>query len=193
MGQEAICRVECPAGAGEAKALLESTEVLVRGPFRWRVRFAELQSVEVEKEKLVLNAAGGTTALSLGEKTAAKWADRIRNPPSLMKKLGVKPGSRYAISGSAPRDFLNDLEGTGAEEVTRSPELLFAFPESEADLAPVWNMAPAVWVIYPKGRKDFTEAQIRRQGRAAGMMDTKVASVSAVLTATRFSRVSSAI
>ena len=193
MGQEVTCRVECPAGTGEARALLESTEVLVRGAFRWRVRFAELQSVEVKEETLVLRAASGTMALALGESVAAKWADKILNPPSLMKKLGVKLGSRYVIAGSAPRSFLNELNDAGAEEVDRGPELLFAFPESEADLGPVWCTAPAVWVIYPKGRKDFTEAQIRHHGRAAGMMDTKVASVSAVLTATRFSRVRSAV
>ena len=193
MGQEVTCRVECPAGTGEAKAFLESTEVLVRGAFRWRVRFAELQSVEVKADMLVLNAASGTMALRLGESVAAKWADKIRNPPSLMKKMGVKLGSRYVIAGPAPRSFLSELEAAGAEEVNRGPELLFAFPESEADLAAVWDKAPAVWVIYPKGRKDLTEAQIRDHGRQAGMMDTKVASVSAVLTATRFSRVRSAV
>ena len=141
MGQEVTCRVECPAGNGEAKALLESTEVLVRGAFRWKVRFAELQSVEVNGGRLVLSAESGTTALSLGEIVAEKWAEKIRNPPSLMKKLGVRAGSQYDIVGSAPRSFMNELDDAGAQE-SRAPELLFAFPESAADLAPIWKMAP---------------------------------------------------
>ena len=81
------------------------------------------------------------------------------------------------------------LEVAGALPCTRNAELCFAFAESEADLATVWEMAETVWVIYPKGRKELTEAQVRNYGRAMAMMDTKVASFSSMLTALRFSRV----
>ena len=189
MGMEAVCAVSCPAGQGKAKALLETAEVLVRGDFRWKVPFTELRSVEVNGGELRLTTASGVTALSLGEATAAKWADKIRNPPSLMKKLGVKVGCRYAISGIKAVGFAEQVEAAGAIQAALNPEMFFVFAESDADLANVWERANTVWVIYTKGHKDFTEARVRDHGRAVGMMDTKVASFSSTHTALRFSRV----
>ena len=180
-------------GRGEAKALLEGSEILVRGAFRWRVLLTELQSVEVSEGKLKLAAASGVCSLKLGEKTAAKWAEKIRNPPSLMKRLGVKQGCRYVILGEAASGFTEQLEIAGAINSPRNPDMVFAFAESDADLAKAWELASIVWVMYLKGRKDFTEAQVRDHGRALGMMDTKVASFSSVLTALRFSRMVRAV
>ena len=39
------------------------------------------------------NGAEGNAVLDLGDQ-AARWAEKIRNPPSLLDKLGVKPGLR---------------------------------------------------------------------------------------------------
>lgn len=47
-------------------------------------------------------------------------------------------------------------------------------------------VAGGLWVIYPKGRKDVTEAQMRAAGLANGMVDNKVISFSATHTGLRF-------
>ncbi len=188
MGWEAVCRVECPAGCGEARALLESTEVVVRGGLRWKVALADLEAVEVKGGTLVLTSGQGEASFELGEKLAAKWAEKIRNPPSLMKKLGIKPGTRVAVRGRSGESFLAQIREAGGVMDEATPEVLFVFAETESDLQAGWNGADSVWAVYPKGRRELTEAQVIALGRAAGMKDTKVASVSAELTGLRFSR-----
>lgn len=49
-------------------------------------------------------------------------------------------------------------------------------------------MTPAggIWVIYPKGRKDITQAHVMEAGLATGLVDNKVCSFSATYTGMRF-------
>jgi hypothetical protein len=44
----------------------------------------------------------------------------------------------------------------------------------------------AIWVIYPKGQKQITEVGVIEAGRAAGLVDVKIARVSATHTGTKF-------
>jgi hypothetical protein len=44
----------------------------------------------------------------------------------------------------------------------------------------------AVWVVYPKGMAQIKENDVLAAGRAAGFVDTKVASFSATHTALKF-------
>ena len=46
--------------------------------------------------------------------------------------------------------------------------------------------AAGLWVVYPKGRKDITQAQVMAAGLAAGLVDNKVCSFSETHTALRF-------
>ena len=188
MGWEAVCRVECPAGSGEARALLENTEVLVRGRLRWKVSLGDLESVEVKGGRLVLTSGQGVASFELGETVAAKWAGKFRNPPSVMKKLGIKAGTRVAVRGPCGEDFLMQLREAGGVMDEENPEVLFVFARSERDLRDGWNAADSVWAVYLKARRELTGAQVIASGRAAGMKDTKVASVSAALTGLQFSR-----
>ena len=43
-----------------------------------------------------------------------------------------------------------------------------------------------VWAVYPKGRKDMTENDVRRAGLEAGLVDIKVARFSDTHTALKF-------
>jgi hypothetical protein len=44
----------------------------------------------------------------------------------------------------------------------------------------------ALWIIYPKGQKQITEADVRSAGLASGLTDTKVTSFSPTHTALKF-------
>jgi hypothetical protein len=48
---------------------------------------------------LTIAFSDGELALELGP-AAAKWAAKITSPPSLMKKLGVKPEQRISLIGN---------------------------------------------------------------------------------------------
>jgi hypothetical protein len=46
--------------------------------------------------------------------------------------------------------------------------------------------AQALWVVYPKGKKDITEIDVISAGRKAGLKDVKVVGFSATHTALKF-------
>src|SRR6185369_8365544 len=96
MGQEAICNVTIDGNTKEAKALLETDELIVRGAVRRRIPLASILETRVEDGRLTLVAGDGDIEFELGP-LAEKWAEKIRNPRILMDKLGVKAGLRVRI------------------------------------------------------------------------------------------------
>ena len=98
MGREHTCEASYNRERGEGKALLETDEVVFRGAFRARVTFASVTGITVRAGALSLKTAGGTLTLHLGE-YAEQWAEKIRNPPSRIEKLGVKSGLSVSVLG----------------------------------------------------------------------------------------------
>src|SRR5262245_48932316 len=98
MGLEATCAATLGDARSTGKALLETTELVFRGQgdFRVRVPFGDIESVEVDGARLVIRFRGGVLGLEVGSAAAPRWAAKIRNPPSRLDKLGVKPASRVA-------------------------------------------------------------------------------------------------
>src|SRR5262245_52442878 len=194
MGREATChaRLDAKAGreSGEGKALLETDEVLFRGDFRTRVALRDVSGVEVKRGVLEITWPGGTLALSLGD-AAEKWAEAIRNPKSVVEKLGIKPGSRVAVLAGFDAAFHRDVAAAlGAKPLARAGkgcDLVFAMlarPGDEARLArlvPAIEPAGGVWAVYPKGRRDLSEDTIRAAAKRAGLVDVKVVRFSDVL------------
>jgi hypothetical protein len=183
MGREATCGARLGREAGEGKALLETDEVLFRGDFRARVPFAEITEVQASRGVLKLTWPGGTLALSLGD-AADKWADAIRNPKSVVEKLGVEPGSKVAVLGGFDAAFLRDVTAAlGAKPLARASkgcDLVFvrlARPGDEGKLSrlvPAIEPAGGVWAVYPKGRRELSEDTVRTAAREAGLVDVKV-------------------
>jgi hypothetical protein len=189
MGQEIRCRVDFGKQTSEGKALLETNEVIFRGGFRLKIPHASIAGMSVRDGKLTVAFPEGEAIFHLGEPAAEKWAERIRNPPSRLDKLGVKPGTRVRFVGPHDEDFLQELRDRGAETVARDPDIVFLRAGARAQLAKIGAIAaPALWIVYPKGLKSITENDVIAAGRAAGLKDTKVASFSATHTALRFSR-----
>ena len=196
MGQELECKARIQRRPKmQGKAQLETDFILFRGPERFKITFAELTRVTADGGILRLEFAGGPLELDLGE-AAAKWAGKILNPPSLLDKLGVKPGLTVRLIGEFDAfepGFGQQIAARGAAVVTKGKcNLLFFAAEKSAELARIAklkvNLEPggALWVIYPKGVPDIKEIQVIQAGRAAGMKDVKVARFSATHTGLKF-------
>lgn len=201
MGLEAACLATLGNTSSRGKALLETTELLFRstsGDLRARVPLADVKAVTVAGETLTVKWRGGALALRLGA-AAEKWAAKIRNPPSRLDKLGVKPGARVALVGRFDFDagFANELATRGASVAAASSktpvDILFyalaAPPDLDglATLAKRLDPAGALWTLRPKGKDTpVTESETRTAGRAAGLVDVKVASFSETHTAEKF-------
>ena len=196
MGQEANCKARVGKRVMEGKALLESTELIFRGSdLRLKIPFRQMTAIEVADGWLRVWSPDGLAAFQLGDR-AAKWADKIKNPKSLVDKLGVKAGMRASVLGISDDSFFRDLKsrtsdvvgGKGAKE---SDLIFFGAERSEAlekfpALARLLNPNGAIWVVYPKGQTHITEAGVRAAGKSAGLVDVKVASFSATHTALKF-------
>lgn len=118
----------------------------------------------------------------------------------LWKKLGVKPGSRFAAV-NAPDDFLAPLDLPPDvrifERATESLDVLLFFAESRSHLRRRFArllefLAPngGFWVAYPKKsaavETDLTFDYVQQAGLDLGLVDNKSCSVDETWTAVRF-------
>ncbi|HYL74741.1 MAG TPA: hypothetical protein VEU96_11090 [Bryobacteraceae bacterium] len=186
MGQEIKCRVDFGKQSCDGKALLESTEIIFRGAFRLKVPFQSISSMEAVDGKLKVQYPDGLAVFHLG-KAAEKWADKIRNPPSRLDKLGVKSGTKVQLIGRHDDDFKRELAERGAVIAKSKPDLAMLSVRSKDELVELaYLREQPVWVVYPKGLQTITEVDVIKAGRAAGFADIKVCSFSATHTALKF-------
>ena len=192
VGQEIACTASSDGRRAEGRAQLETDELLFRGEgLRLRIPYASMTAVRASDGVLEVDHGGATSTFELGDR-AAKWADRIRNPKTVIDKLGVKPGQRVALRGMDADGFAGDLTARGAELVERDADNLFVAVETDDDLAGLSGLVPliartgALWTVRRKGRKDLTESAVMAAGKAAGLVDVKVVRFSETHTAEKF-------
>jgi hypothetical protein len=186
MGLEIKCRAEFSGESSEGKALLETSELVFRGAFRIKIPFQAITELDASKGKLSVQFPDGVVVFHIG-KAAEKWADKIRNPPSRLDKLGVKPGTRVHLIGRHDDDFRRELAGRGAVASSKKPDLVFLSVKERDQLIELAHIAETpVWIIYPKGVKAITEGDVITAGRAAGFIDIKVCGFSSTHTALKF-------
>jgi hypothetical protein len=194
MGAEERVAVRHGGKNWSAVALLETDDVIIRGEPRIRIPLREISSVSVEDGVLTLDHPAGPTRLELGAK-AEKWAQKIRSPRSRLDKLGVKTGARVAVVGTVASDFLTELTERAGPLLTtrdRSLDLLFVAMNDRASLKKLAtlkaSLAPdgALWVVRPKGVDSISENDVLTEGKAAGLVDTKVVRFSETHTAEKF-------
>jgi hypothetical protein len=197
MGLEAKCVVRVDGAPHAGMALLETDELLFRGPARLKIPLASITSLEAGGGVLRVTHAGGTAQFELGD-AAAKWAERIRSPRSLLDKLGAKAGMTVAVIGEFEFDFVRDLTqrvGTVSRARARKgSDLVFLLADRSAQLARLstleTSLAPggAIWVVHPKGKGALKDTEIFAAGDALGLTATKVVRFSATHTGEKLVR-----
>ena len=187
MGLEAPCRARWNGAVSEGKAHLEAEDLLFRGDFRVKVALKDVKSVEARRGELHVTTAGGELRLELGN-AAEQWALKIRYPRSRIDKLGVKPGMRISVLGVADPDFRKELEArtpdAGKGRLRKDSEIVFFAAEDRKSLEKLpaavaaITQDGAIWIVYPKGRKEITQMDVMSASKAAGLVDTKICSFS---------------
>src|SRR4051794_2281391 len=125
MGNTAKTRVRIGGKSYDADALLETSELIVRGEKRLRVPFSEVRSPRAENGALSFVFNGDDVVIELG-KDAPKWLEKIVNPKSVIEKLGVKAGHRVSLVNLDHDSFARDVELEGAT-ITRGKNLDLIF------------------------------------------------------------------
>jgi hypothetical protein len=195
MGKEAECEARFAGKVSAGKALLETDELIFRGDFRLSIPLKGIQAVEAEGSLLRITSAAGTATFKLGAQ-AEKWAFKIRNPRSLADKLDVKSGMRVSLCGVNDAGFRELVAARTADisegRAAKNSDLIFFAAPATKDLARLAVLRNslkdngAIWVVYPKGRKDITEGEVLKAGKQAGLVDIKVARFSDTHTALKF-------
>ena len=147
------------------------------------------------KGVLSIAFGGQTVTFDLGA-AATKWADKIKNPPSRLQKIGVKPEWRASAIGLEDEEFLAELEKLVAllsvGRVVKNSDAIFYGVTKAIQLRRLdklrTSLKPdgALWIVRPKGRPEISERAVMDAGKAAGLVDVKVVSFSATHTAEKF-------
>jgi hypothetical protein len=188
MGQECDSKLRLGGRTFAGRAQLETDFLLFRGSERLKIPLKDLTSVAANDGILTLQFPGGPATLELGAQ-AEKWANKILHPPTLLEKLGVKPGLAIALEGEFEQEFQTQI----GQPAKAKADLLFYAAAETSDLARIPRLKSrlkpggALWIVYPKGVSAIRETGVIAAGRAAGLKDTKVARFSDTHTALRFS------
>jgi hypothetical protein len=195
VGREAVCTCDWAGTVAEVRALLETTELILRGDIRKRVAFQKIEGVKVVSDGLCFMVDTERVQLVLGGSVAAKWAATITGPPaSLARKLGITDKTVVRTIGSIDDENLKVALKEAARVSSEGANLIVACVDTPESLKKVLKQAGdalansvPIWIVYPKGSGHLlNEGAIGTALRGNGLMDTKVASVSSTLTALKF-------
>jgi hypothetical protein len=129
---------------------------------------------------------------------AVIWSQKILHPKPGAEKFGIKAGCQVAVVNLFDAEFKAELDNSAALLVrTRSKrqcDLLFWGAQRAPELRKIPVLLPrlkergALWIVYPKGQPEISQSSVILAGRAAGLKDVKVVSVSPNQTALKFVR-----
>ena len=195
MGAEAHCSVTVGRTRTEGKALLETDELIFRGDdVRLAIPYKTISSVDARDGVLRVTWTEGSAAFELGP-VAVKWVDKIRNPPSRIDKLNIHAGQLVLFVGIRDETLREEIETCGAKVLARGTEpvdTIFVAANERDDLERLVTVQKflkrdgAIWVIRPKGSTQISESDVMKAGKAAGLVDVKVARFSDTHTAEKF-------
>jgi len=220
MGRETTASVTITDSAGrtlesadDVHVLLESSELILRGPLRRRYALTALREVSATADLLRARAGDECVEIELPPAVARRWAEKIATPPpTLAEKLGLSarhpplligritdPELRRAITDvaalptgvdpgeSSPRMPRDDADG---HQPDVSSPVAVAEIDDEDDLETALEELPPafpLWLVHRKGRGTWIgDSAIRECMRSRGYIDTKIAAVSSARTATRY-------
>lgn len=196
MGREATCSCRAGAHSETARALLESSEIRVRGAtLKLRAAPGSLRGLSVVGDDLVFEVDGQAWRLTLGATEAGKWQHKLTTPPpTLAAKLGVSTDTPAFVVGTVDDlELAQALRGATTSDPAGASVLLAVVDHPavlDEALATHHRMAcPGVWMVYRKGAQaEPGDQAIRTRLRALGYADHKTCAVSASWTATRYAR-----
>ncbi len=192
MGEEVAGTVTVGGQKVTVRGDFASDHVTFSGGRRGEVAYKLIEVVSTSKGILRLRVDGLIMEFPLGQKVD-RLANKIRKPPTLMEKLGVKVGMRVAAVG-VQKTLERQLEAAAPLPKGQSGPLDLLFVgvrtldglESLATLRSRVAANGGLWVVYPKGKRDLRESDVLAAGRALGLKDVKVARVSETQTALKF-------
>ncbi|HKP63845.1 MAG TPA: hypothetical protein VJV78_44225 [Polyangiales bacterium] len=196
MGLEAKIKVGWQNKTAQVRVHLDSNKLDVYLKPALHVPFSEMRGIEVGNGELRMRVDGSPLVLQLGA-AAERWATKIKNPKSVLDKLGVKAGdARVALINFEDPDFEAELL-TRVPRLYKKPiadaELVFLRVKTVKDLERLSGLRErlashgAIWVVREKGKSaPVKEGDVRKAAKGVGLVDLKVVAFSEELTADKY-------
>jgi hypothetical protein len=196
MGYDAAGTLTIDGHRYRGTAQLEQDRLLFRGDTRLAIPLNAINDVRADDGKLIVSFGERRATIEIGP-TAAKWAQRIAQPPTRLAKLGLKRGMRVALIDIGDDAFRREVARSEVvvESTPRARELdaIFFGVSKPRDLDRVQSLAHriktngAIWIVRAKGAAaTVSEAQSMAAGKRAGLVDVKVVSFSNTYTAEKY-------
>jgi hypothetical protein len=194
MGTEIVGEATYRGASHRIKLHLDGKVLDLRDELRLSIPLKEVREAVAKDGRLTIKWGDDQIVLRVGEK-APRLADKILHPPSLLDKLGIKPGHTVTTIGVDDKPFLRDLRKRTASVFTESIEaesdaIIFR-ATTKGDLRRLKTLQKslkrdgAIWILWRKGLKgvqDLKEMDVISGARASGLVDVKIASFSDELT-----------
>ena len=175
---------------------VDSKELSFRSSeLKWSVEVGKGTSAKADDGDLVVRRGSKSATFRVGA-NAAKWVDKVLHPPSRGKKLGLKPGLRYWISGDFEAAFTDELTEHELESArsAKSCEIAFILMRTTSELKAFDKIAKAcavgthLWAVYPKGKAGVGQTEVIRNAKTHGMGPGKGIAFDDVYSAMRFTK-----
>lgn len=185
MGLERICMVRWEGRVAEGKAHCGESILEFRGEFRIKWKWEEIE-VSLLPGVLIAKKDGQVAEFELGEH-AAKWQHTILNPKTWLDKIALKRIDTYEVRGNLPLELQKELQDRHGDPTVEAI-VVIAYLHQNLDLGQIEKAmtGAALWVIFPKGNKEFPESDIRNFIRSLGWVDVKIASINSFLSSIKF-------
>ena len=196
MGTEVTTRVTIGTKKEMVKVLLETGAVIIRGKSGMTIPFKEMKSLASKGGSLSFSFKGEKITISVGEK-AAKWFQKIKNPKSVLDKLGVTTDSTISVINFKDEKFLSDIQKKAGAvtlgKAAKDSDLIFYEANSANEVEQLALLKKylkpngGIWVLSLKGKEaTIKDIEVMRIGKKYGLVDNKVVGFSETHTALKF-------
>lgn len=196
MGLETKCKAKIEGREYEGKLHVDSKELHFScREKKWSHPVGASVAAKIAKGSLVIGSGKQAVSFELGEESE-KWLTKILNPPSRMKKLGIKAEQKICLQGKFDSEFIGELAASGASLVksVAAADLVLAIAETVEDLLGLsksiekLDTGKSIWILWPKGVQVIKDSQVIDFCRSFGMGPGKSCSFDDRLTAMRFTK-----
>ena len=195
MGTEIVGEAAYKGASHRIKLHLDGKELTLRDGLKLTIPLKDVRKAEANDGELTVAWAKEKIVLKVGDK-AARLADKILHPPSLLDKLGIKAGHVVSLVGLEDGAFVCELkqrtETVFEDAIEPNSDVILYRAVAKADLKRLKTLQKslkrdgAIWVIRTKAPKDAkaaTEMDVITSIRASGLVDVKICAFSDELTA----------
>ncbi len=163
--------------------------------FKWKAKLGPELKATARENWLVVKQGRDKIEFDIG-KDAARWVEKILNPPDRPKKLGLKAGMKAWVGTGFDATFKSELKQVELS-VVRDPakcEIAFCMVGHRHELkqtAKLLQQIPDgvnIWIVWPKGIDEVRQADVMEAAASGKFGPSKTAAFDDHHSSMRFAR-----